>query len=73
MPKTIGFSPFADEAIHFLSIRTLTYKSEINSELGKAHIWLFENKLSINIEKSNFCYFLSSTKTNSQKGYAIYK
>ena len=57
LPKTIGFSPFADEAIHFLSIRTLTYKSEINSELGKVHIWLFENKLSVNIEKSNFVIF----------------
>ena len=51
-PKTIGFSLIADEANSFFKYKDLNIlESEINSELGKVHIWLFVNKLSVNIEK----------------------
>ena len=57
-PKTIGFSLIADEANSFFKYKDLNIlESEINSELGKVHIWLFVNKLSVNIEKSNFVIF----------------
>ena len=53
------FHLFADDANlffkHYKSINIL--ESEINSELANVHIWLSANKLSLNIEKSNFVIF----------------
>ena len=47
--------PIADEANSFFKYKDPNIlESEIDSELGKVHVWLFVNKLSVNIEKSNF-------------------
>ena len=70
----MDFHLFTDDANLFLKHKGVNIiESEINSELDKVYIWLSANKLSLNIEKSNFVIFHPVTTTNSQKGYAIYK
>ena len=57
--ELLDFHLFADDANlffkHYKGINIL--ESEINSELANVHIWLSANKLSLNIEKSNFVIF----------------
>ena len=57
------FHLFADDANLFYRHRNLdTLKENINSELINVHSWLYANKLSLNIEKSNFVLFHSRQK-----------
>ena len=57
------FHLFADDANLFYRHRHLdTLKENINSKLINVHSWLCANKLSLNIEKSNFVLFHSRQK-----------
>ena len=54
---------FADDANRFCSHKKLTSLQEnINSELINIHTWLCANKLSLNIEKSNYVIFHPSQR-----------
>ena len=56
--ETLDFHLFADDANLFFKHKDINIlESEINSELANVHIWLSANKLSLNIEKSNFVIF----------------
>jgi len=56
--ELLDFHLFADDANLFLKHKDINIlESEINSELANVHIWLSANKLSLNIEKSNFVIF----------------
>ena len=41
----------------FLQMMQIYSLSKINSELANVHIWLSANKISLNIEESNFVIF----------------
>jgi hypothetical protein len=58
---------FADDANLFHSDKKLSdLELVLNVELQKVHIWLCSNKLSLNVNKSNFVIFHSSqTKQTS--------
>ena len=52
------FHLFADDANLFYSNKNIyTMQHNINSELTNVHTWLCSNKLSLNIDKSNFVIF----------------
>ena len=52
------FHLFADDANLFSRHKNInTLESSINSELNKVNTWLCGNKLSLNVEKSNFVLF----------------
>ena len=52
------FHLFADDANLFSRHKNInTLESSINSELNKVNTWLCSNKLSLNVEKSNFVLF----------------
>ena len=52
---------FADDANLFYSDKKLPdLELVLNIELQKVHIWLCSNKLSLNVNKSNFVVFHSS-------------
>ena len=54
---------FADDANLFYSDKKLSdLELVLNVELQKVHIWLCSNKLSLNVNKSNFVIFHSSQK-----------
>ena len=56
--ELLDFHLFADNASLFFKHKDINIlESEINSELANVHIWLSANKLSLNIEKSNFVIF----------------
>ena len=56
--ELLDFHLFADNASLFFKHKDINIlESEINSELANLHIWLSANKLSLNIEKSNFIIF----------------
>ena len=56
--KLLDFHLFADDANLFLQHRYINMlESLINSELEKVHTWLCANRLSLNIDKSNFVIF----------------
>ena len=56
--KLLDFHLFADDANLFLQHRDINMlESLINSELEKVHTWLCANRLSLNIDKSNFVIF----------------
>ena len=58
--KLFEFHLFADDANLFYEHKSLQQLQEnINSELINIHTWLCANKLSLNIEKSNFTLFHS--------------
>ena len=49
--------------IYFIKIKKLPdLELVLNIELQKVHIWLCSNKLSLNVNKSNFVVFHSSQK-----------
>ena len=61
--KLFEFHLFADDANLFYEHKSLQQLQEnINSELINIHTWLCANKLSLNIEKSNFILFHSPQK-----------
>ena len=55
---------FADDTNHLYADKSLwALQNKVNAELSKVYDWLIANKLSLNIEKSNFfCYFLTKAK-----------
>ena len=56
--ELLDFHLFADDANLLFKHKDINIlESEINSELANVHIWLSANKLSLNIEKSNFVIF----------------
>ena len=56
--KLLDFHLFADDANLFFQHRDINMlESLINSELEKVLNWLCANKLSLNIDKSNFVIF----------------
>ena len=67
--KLFEFHLFADDANLFYEHKSLQQLQEnINSELINIHTWLCANKLSLNIEKSNFILF-HSPQTKLQDSY----
>ena len=61
--KLFDFHLFADDANLFYKHKNLaTLQTNINAELTNVHTWLCANKLSLNIKKTQLCYFPSSTK-----------
>ena len=57
-PIFFDFHLFADDANLFSRHKNIsTLESIINSELNKVNMWLCSNKLSLNVEKSNFVLF----------------
>ena len=67
--KLFEFHLFADDANLFYEHKSLQQLQEnINCELIKIHTWLCANKLSLNIEKSNFIFF-HSPQTKLQDFY----
>ena len=61
--KLVDFHLFADDSNLFFKYKDPNIlESEINRELGNVHIWLSANKLSLNIEKSNFVIFHPAQK-----------
>jgi len=56
--KLLDFHLFADDSNLFYKHKNLlTLQSNINMELNNIYIWLCANKLSLNIDKSNFVIF----------------
>ncbi len=56
--KILDFHLFADDSNLFYKHKNLsTLVSDMNKELFNIHTWLCANKLSININKSNFILF----------------
>ena len=56
--KQLDFHLFADDANLFFRHKKIDIlESNLNNELSKVHSWLCANKLSLNIEKSNFVLF----------------
>ena len=56
--KQLDFHLFADTANLFLKHKNINILENIlNNELSKVHSWLCANKLSLNINKSNFVLF----------------
>ena len=56
--RLLHFHLFADDANLFLKHKNLNIlESNLNEELSKVHSWLCANKLSLNINKSNFVLF----------------
>ena len=56
--KLLAFHLFADDANLFFQHKELNMLEYlVNSELEKVHAWLCANKLSLNIDKSNFVIF----------------
>ena len=61
--KPLDFHLFADDANLFFQHRDINmFESLINSELEKVLHWLCANKLSLNIDKSNFVIFHSTQR-----------
>ena len=56
------FHLFTDDANLFYRHKNNILQSSINSELANIHNWLCANKVSLNIEKSNFVIFHPSQK-----------
>ena len=58
--EILDFHLFADDANLFYKHKNLkVLDSEVNNELVNIHMWLSANKLSLNIDKSNFVIFHS--------------
>ena len=58
MHQFIYFYRFADDSNLFYDNKNLLdMKQNISQELVNIHVWLCANKLSLNIEKSNFVIF----------------
>lgn len=56
------FHLFADDSNLFYKQKNCsTLESDINGESNRINEWLCANRLSLNIEKSNYCYFSSPT------------
>ena len=56
--RQLHFHLFADDANLFLKHKNINVlESNLNEELSKVHSWLCANKLSLNINKSNFVLF----------------
>ena len=56
--KLLDFHLFADDANLFYKHKNLTtLQTNITTELANVNIWLCANKLSLNVEKSNFVIF----------------
>ena len=54
---------FADDAIFFISVEYIgELYQQINKELKKVFLWFKENKLSINIDKTKWTIFYSTSK-----------
>ena len=61
--KILSFFLFADDTnIYYESDNVTELKIKINKELQKVKYWLEVNKLSLNIDKTNFVIFHSSRK-----------
>ena len=70
----LDFHLFADDANLVFQHRDINMlESLIDSELEKVFTWLCANKLSLNIDKSNFVIFLPIQKKIGQAGHVIYK
>ena len=76
--ELLDFHLFADDAnLSFKHKDINILESETNSELANLHIWLSDNKLSLNIEKSNFIIFrhtvVNFTCSFEVKAHVIHK
>ena len=61
--KLMKFIIFADDTNMFLSNSNLDYPgSVVNNELNNLVIWFRANKLSLNVDKTNFMMFSSHRK-----------
>ena len=58
----LTFYLFADDTnIYYESSNTFDLQEKMNTELKKVKKWFDVNKLALNIEKTNFVLFYSST------------
>lgn len=72
--KLLDFHLSTDYENFLSSMRTSTYlKVKLTVNLEKYIFGYLQTPVSFQIQKVKFCYFSSSTKSNSLKGYAIYK
>ena len=66
--KLNNFYLFADDTnIYFDAENLEKIEKTVNTELKKVNRWLALNKLALNVEKSNFVLFHSTSKTCSRK------
>ena len=71
--KVLDFPLFADDANLFYKHNNIDIlESNLNYELSRVHSWLCANKLSLNIDKSNFVVFSPSPKKITYVNYVIY-
>ena len=64
--KLLDFHLFADDSNLFYKHKNLlTLQNDLNNELKNVHIWLCSNRISLNIEKSNFVIFHPQKKISS--------
>ena len=65
--KVLTFYLFADDtSIYFDSDNLITLQKIVNRELRKVRKWLEANRLSLNINKTNYVIFHSSAKKVSE-------
>ena len=65
--KLLKFIMFADDTIFFLSHENKCIQKILNSELQNLVTWFKVNKLSLNIEKTNFILFQRRTEKDPDK------
>ena len=66
--STLKFHLFADDTSIFFSHNKLEeLESIVNNELAKVSDWLIANKLTLNVDKSNFIIISSAKKTSPHK------
>ena len=66
--KKLKFYLFTDDTnIYFDAEKLEKIEKTVNAELKKVNRWLLLNKLALNVEKSNFVLFHSTSKTCSKK------
>ena len=71
--RLLHFHLFANDANLYLKHKNLNIlESNLNEELSKVHSWLCSNKLSLNINKSNFYTVSPNPEKTTQVGYTIY-
>ena len=56
---------YADDTTLYCNINETTREAIINTELSHVNVWLKANKLSLNVAKANFWYFIHPIKQST--------
>ena len=68
--KILDFYLFADDTnIYYESNNLEKLEKKVNKELGKLQLWLNINRISLNINKTNYVIFHPFNKPLKQKGW----